>query len=70
MINKVFIYLLPVGCLPETLPRHLDLMMCFLSVVFVDIPLQLHFGALLKRGGFEKRTKPQALRSTQIVEKK
>lgn len=35
-----------------------------------DIPLQLHFGALLKRGGFEKRTKPQALRNTQIVEKK
>lgn len=36
-----------------------------------DIPLQLHFGALLQRGGFEKRTKPQVLRSTsQIVEKK
>lgn len=36
-----------------------------------DIPLQLHFGALLKRGGFEKRTKPQALKTTsQIVEKK
>ena len=69
VINKVFIYLLPVGCLPEILPRHLDLMMCF-SVVFVDIPLQLHFGALLKRGGFEKRTKPQALRNTQVVEKK
>jgi len=41
------------------------------SGVLLDIPLQLHFGALLKRGGFEKRTKPQALRATsQIVEKK
>lgn len=35
-----------------------------------DIPLQLHFGALLKRGGFEKRTKPQVMRNPQIVEKK
>lgn len=41
------------------------------SGVLLDIPLQLHFGALLKRGGFEKRTKPQALRTTsQIAEKK
>lgn len=40
------------------------------SNVILDIPLQLHFGALLKRGGFEKRTKPQVMRNPQVVEKK
>lgn len=64
---------LPVVSPNQTMPEKVALLDSSFHPVlsfYTDIPLQLHFGALLKRGGFEKRTKPQVMRNPQVVEKK